>query len=253
VFDMIVLMVIGGVVLALAVLFIGLGKYQSSKSQDIQAAQTYSTSALQQMLSTLPPEGKALEVKGVIECDNPLVSPMTKKLCVAYNFKVERRYEDRDLNGDTRSNSETVHQDNRRANFWVRDETGRVLVLADGANFDLNQTATQFETNPNPSFGLQIDLTRGLVDFQVGSNYNNGFQYTEHALYIGQPVYVLGSLQSYQGQPALANRENKRFLISWRSEEALLQSSMKWKTAFYALGSLLAVVGAGLLGYGVVR
>ena len=249
---MIVLIVIGGVALGLAGLFIGLGKYQSGKSQDIQAAQTYSAGTLPQILDRLPPEGMPLEVKGVIECDNPLVSPMTKKLCVAYDFKVEHRYEERNLNDEIRTNSEIVHHDNRRVNFWVRDETGRVLVLADGANFDLNQTATHFETNNNPSYGFEIDLSRGSVDFQVGSGFN-GYQYTEQALYIGQPVYVLANLQNRQGQPVLTGRNKQRFLVSWRSEEALLQSSTKWKTAFYAMGGVLAVVGAGLLGYGVVR
>jgi hypothetical protein len=249
---MIVLITIGGVALGLAGLFLALGKYQSSKSQDIQAAQTYSASALPQMLGSLPAEGRTLEVKGLIECDNPLVSPMTKKLCVAYDFKVEHRYEDRNMDGETRTNSETAHQDNRRVNFWVRDETGRVLVLTEGASFDLRQTATHFESNPNPSIGFEIDLSRGLVDFQAGSGFN-GYQYTEQALYIGQPVYVLGNLQNRQGQPVLAGRDKQRFLISWRSEEALLQSSTKWRTVFYAMGSVLAVVGAGLLGYGVVR
>lgn len=246
---MIVLVVIGGVALGLAGLFIGLGKYQSGKSQDIQAAQTYSAGNLPQMLDR---EGMALEVKGVIECDNPLVSPMTKKLCVAYDFKVERRYEERNLNDETRTNSEIVHRDNRRVNFWVRDETGRVLVLADGASFDLKQTASQFESKNNPTYGFEIDLSRNQLDFQVNSGFN-AYQYTEQALYIGQPVYVLANLRNQQGQPVLAGRDKQRFLISWRSEEALLQGSVKWKTAFYAMGSILAVVGAGLLGYGVVR
>jgi hypothetical protein len=246
-----VFLIIGAGLVALAVLFVVLGKLQSNKSLDIRAAQTYTAANLQQQLGNGSlSEGRLCEVKGIIECDNPLVAPMTKQPCVAYNHQVERRYEERDSDGSTRTNSETVHHDSRQVNFWVRDETGRVLILPERAQLELIQSASHFESGP--SMGFQIDLSRGVVDFQAGSG-TNGFHYTESVLPLGQQVYVLGSLQNRQGQPVLAARDKQRFLISWRSEEELVQSAAKWTTGFYAVAGLLVAVGLGLMGFGLIR
>jgi hypothetical protein len=249
-------MIVGGVILLIvALICFFIARSQASQLQAMNAADTYTAQLLtdfhKQVTSTLGADALAqpCEVEGVIECDAPLTAPLSGMACVAYTRTITREYEEdvttTDAEGKsqttTERRSETLENEDRRVNFWVRDATGRALVNPEAAELDLVETANRYETAPAPGFGR----TRTL-----------GQRSVEHALALGTKVYVLGCAVDLQGQPAIARgpRDSKaKFLISRRSEHELAQSAASWSRNLYYAAAGSGVLGLVLLVVGLVR
>ena len=246
-------MFVGGILLLIvAVVCYFIARGQSRKLQAMSATDTYTAQMLSelhaQVTGSLGAEALAqpCEVEGVIESDAPLIAPLSQTACVAYTYTVTREYEEDVTSTDsqgkastqTQRSSETLENEDRRVNFWVRDATGRALVVSENVDLDLAETANRFDAAPTPGFSRRRDVGRRSV---------------ERALAVGTKVYVLGCAVDYQGQPAIGRspKDSKaRFMISRRSERELVQSAASWSRNLYyvaagsgAVGLLLIVLG----------
>ncbi len=236
--------IVGVILLVLAVILFFVGRAQMAKSTSMAATET-STAQLvhtihSRVVGSLGSEALAerCEVKGIIECDEPLHSPLSEAPCVAFRYTIRREYEETitetDAEGNrttsTRSGSETVESQDKRARFWVRDDTGRVLVDPAGADLDLQKSGERYESAEEDSSGGRGRQTLG-------------YTHNEHSLKVGSPVYVLGFAVDFQGQPMVARHpggKKEKFLISWRGEQELIQSAEG--------GSRNATIAAGVFG-----
>lgn len=187
------------------------------------------------------------EVTGVIECETPLSAPLSGTPCVAYEYKVIREYEEEETERDEEGNaetkvtrgSETVESNDQHVQFWVKDNTGRVLVDPTDADIDMKRTGERFDEDEDRSWHAQ---RRTL-----------GYRKTEQALAMGSQVYVLGCAVDFQGQPLMKRHpqdKNAKFLISWKTEQELVSAaesgSRNYQIASYVvggLGLLLIVLG----------
>ena len=94
-----------------------------------------------------------VEVKGVIRCEQPLQSELTRAPCVHYQMKVTREYEETHWETDANNNrvrrdrrgSETVAENTRSCTFEVEDSTGRVSVDPTGAKMISERVCDRFE------------------------------------------------------------------------------------------------------------
>lgn len=196
--------------------------------------------------------GTLVEVVGTLRCDAPLTGELSSQACAYVSTTVEREYEvlERDSNGSTRRDkrSETVNSTTHSVPFSVEDESGRVAVTPDGADVDLMNVVDRYEEARS---GASISI--GGFNINLGSGDGTlGYRYRENILPVDQHVYVLGVVQADGsiGKP-IDKRPNQTFTISYRSEEALLQStasSAKWlrysALALFVVGVLVA--GAGI-------
>lgn len=200
--------------------------------------------------------GTLVELKGTLLCDSPLVSEMAEQSCAYYSARIVREYQENDRDDDVGSNrrSETLSQNERFAPFAVEDSTGSVPVNAEGAEMDAKQVVDRFERDTG---GPGISL--GGVDLRLGGGERTiGYRYTESILPLDAPVYVLGAVQQDGsiGPPPKGDKDS-RFLVSYRSEEALgesLGSSARWLTVtaigLFLFGAAFVAVGvAAALGY----
>ena len=221
--------------------------------------------------------GEPVEVKGTLRCAEPLTSEMARQSCAYYRSEIERVYvtQDSDPGPDGQSSTTThrkvVASKTRFAPFSVEDASGVVGVRLEGAEVDAQKVVERFEPHteregPVVSFAgetLQLDGGRNTV----------GYSYTEHILPVDAPVYVLGVAREdgEVGADALPvdepprplllgeggeigylpSRENneRRFIVSYRSEEALegdlgKSASLMGVVAIgaFALGTVLAVI-----------
>jgi len=186
------------------------------------------------------------EVAGTIEADEPLTAPLSNSACVAYTYQVTREYEEdvttTDSNGktttETQQRSETASSDERRARFFVRDATGRVLIDPADAELDLVDSGTRFDS------AQQTTLTRTRT---------LGHRHQEQSLAVGTPVYILGCVVDGQGQPMIARSpkdHQQKFIISRLSEHELATSAANAARYWYygaagavELGLVLLVIG----------
>ncbi len=194
--------------------------------------------------------GALVEVKGTLRCESPLKSEMTEQVCAYYLSQVIREYRERGYDDvrPGRRGSEVIASNERFAPFAVEDEWGAVGVRGEGAEVDALETMNRFEREPGKG-GITLGGTK--IDLGGGAR-TLGYRYAESVLRVDEPVYVLGVLQEdgQIGSPAESERD-KRFLISYRSEEQLERKygkSARW-LGLIALG--LFLFGTIFLGIGV--
>jgi hypothetical protein len=228
---------------------------QAARLQAINAADTFTTKMLQELytrvVSTLGGEALAqpCEVTGVIEADAPLTAPLSKTACVAYTYPSTREYEEEvtptDDQGkrttETHKRSDTESSEDRRARFYVRDETGRVLIDPDQAELDLVDSGTRFD----PTRSAPQTRTRTL-----------GHRHQEQSLKVGTQVYVLGCVVDGQGQPMIAcspKDRSQKFIVSRRGERELANAAASAARNLYYATAGSGVLGIMLLGLGLIR
>ena len=218
--------------------------------------------------------GTSVEVKGTLRCESPLQSEMARETCACYFSRVTREYvrssghSSDDSPGSHHSRqtaSETLSEVVRAVPFFVEDDTGRVEVDPQGSEVDAKEMVDRFEPSASPGF----TLGGAPVSFDEEAN-TLGYRYTESILPVDALVYVLGVVREGGGigagpgpvdapveelplmkggelassLPSSRDKE-RRFVISYRSEEALGQDLAR--TAFW-----MAVAAGGAIALGVI-
>jgi hypothetical protein len=134
------------------------------------------------------------------------------------------------------------------APFAVEDRWGAVGVRGEGAEVDALEVMNRFEKDPGEG-----DITLGGVTINLGGGERTlGYRYVESVLRVDEPVYVLGVVQEdgQIGAPAESERE-KRFLISYRSEEQLEKKYRRNALWLGLIAGSLFLFGAIFLGVGI--
>ena len=187
--------------------------------------------------------GQACEVAGVIECDASLSGPLSGQACVAYSHSLTWEewgkpgmFDKRSGTGDLVYRTGGVEFDDRQApTFWVRDASGRVLVDPINAELDLEPIDARYEV-----------VTSGYGEIERRTRRE------EKGLPLGQPVYVLGYLGERQGQPIIqrhASDRSKKFLISYRNEQALTRVNRLRSAIFYFAAGISGSAGVLLIAW----
>lgn len=195
-----------------------------------------------------------VEVKGTLRCESPLTSEMAGERCAYYASCVIREYMERDRHDDDTGSdrrSEVIAHNEQFAPFSVEDGSGTVAVNAEGAEMDTRQVVDRFERNTG-SEGPSISFGGATLNLGGGER-TLGYRYTESILPVDAPVYVLGTVQhdGRIGAPESGSKEH-RFVISYRSEEALGQSLGK-TVLWLGVGGIGAIVlGVVLLVIGII-
>ena len=205
------------------------------------------------------------EVAGTSRCSDPLVSELTGTPCVYYDMRVVREYQETywDTDGNqnrvqrSRRGSDTVAQNNRSCLFEVEDATGRVTVDPSEAKVVAEKACDRFE--PGEPRGPTLSLGRWRFDLGglavVGGRRTVGYRYQEKIVPVDRRIYVLGEASDRSGHVVIGKPTAKGapFLVSTKSEEALIKSARtaaRWLvvgTAVAALAGAVMVV-LGVLG-----
>ncbi|MDY0061473.1 MAG: E3 ubiquitin ligase family protein [Myxococcota bacterium] len=247
-----------------------------NKAQQIKTAEHRTVAELQEMSKEIAAElgrgsyNEIVEVRGRIECDRPLTSELTKTECVYYRMKVDQEYEETYQQWDesrkqhvmrTRRTTRNMASNNRSVPFDLRDESGAVEVLPDGADIEAEKVLSSFEPEnrllgrggTTISFG---GFSLELGGFRGGGSRILGYRLEEHALPVGRDVYVLAEASDAEGRLTLhkpASKKKSRFIITTKSKEALIQSVQR-SALFFLIGSIASfLIGAGLLIGGIVQ
>ncbi|MEI7769795.1 MAG: E3 ubiquitin ligase family protein [Chloroflexales bacterium] len=239
-------MLIGGVILIIiAVICFFVARSNAGSLAAMNATDTYTAQLLGEVYRKIAGSigasdlAQPCEIAGSIESESPLAGPISGRPCVAYSYTETREYEERvtstDSNGKqvttVERRSEQLKSEDRRVKFYVRDATGRTLVLPEGADLDLEDSGSRFDEVQQPWSGL----TRTL-----------GQRHVEQSIAPGTQVYILGCAVDHQGAPAVARHPtntSQRFLVSRKSERELAGSAAAWARGMYYAAAAAAVIG----------
>lgn len=216
----------------------------------------------QRLLSDLP-TSKAqgvfiglVELAGTAESEAPLTSYLAEKHCVHYTWKVEEHwrrtrtesYTDSKGNRRTRTVTETgwdtVASGGEEQAFYVRDETGEILVRPDGAKIETLRIYAE-----TCSRGEGFYYTKGPDGSVNGSTGTRRF--TEDAIPLHAPLYAVGTARERDDvvAPELVKADGEEFILSCRGEEAVTRGLAMGSWFAWAAG-LVALPAGMFMAYG---
>ncbi|PIN69900.1 hypothetical protein COV93_03625 [Candidatus Woesearchaeota archaeon CG11_big_fil_rev_8_21_14_0_20_43_8] len=214
-----------------------------------------------------------VEIKGNAVADVYLKAPFSQKDCVYYHYVIKeyRRHVTSDSKGRAQVHYswDVVGSGERRMPFYGKDDTGKVLIRPDGAEFNI--PCKQVFLQRNGLFGAIGAVIGALQSFdkkgsgKVDMNalrlepidekkfalrmYGVGDRkYYEYYLTPEEPLYVLGTAENEGQTVAIKKGTNEpTFLISDKSEKELVKS-LKWTMiGMFALGIGLAILAVYIL------
>jgi hypothetical protein len=207
-----------------------------------------------------------VELKGTCACDEPIRGELSDTEAAIVETKVERvverREERRDAQGNVRTewrkSNETVSSNRRESTFYIEDETGRLKVKPKPKAIELVKVVDRFEAANTIEQMHGNNLTLSLGGFRLsiagergGSQSRTlGYKFVERILPVGKRLYAIGELADTEDEGLVLRAPTdddakKPFLISFKTEEELVQGSKK-------SSSILKYVGIGVAALGVV-
>lgn len=192
-----------------------------------------------------------VEVKGDAEAERPLVSHLAERPCVYYSWSVEEHwsrtvtetYTDTDGKTKTRTRHEsgwtTVAGGGERTAFYLKDDLGVIRVQPEGATIE---PVTIF----HETCGRGDPLYYAKGPDHAISNSDHRRQFTETAIPLHTPLYVMGQARERQDVVAAeiaAGRDCPIFLISCRTENQISRGLAAGYWVWAIVGLALAVGG----------
>jgi hypothetical protein len=192
-----------------------------------------------------------VELKGTVQCEQPLESFLAASSCVYYSFNIEESWsrtvevEVSDGKGGTRTETRhesgwtTVDSRTEMTPFYLVDDTGSLLVQPEGARIEaLN--VFQHSCTPLDPLYYGKGPAMGIVD----SDHLRRF--TEMAIPLAAPLFLVGQARERKDiiAPEIAADPNaSEYLISVRSQEQV-SGGLGWQIWLYVLlGVVIAPAG----------
>ncbi len=203
-----------------------------------------------------------IEIRGNVHCEKPIQSEFAKEDVVYYKSvvtrEIEKRVQRRDSNGNVRydnvRSTEKVSENERKANFFVKDSTGEVMVDPEGAEMHTMKIFSEYEQGENPS-GTWFNF--GGISFGSLGNGSRvlGYKYEEYAIPMNSHLYVLGEANDRAGKLRISKSNDKKqhFIVSTKTEDELKSNLQSNINIFKWSAIALWVIGAGLAVFGITK
>jgi hypothetical protein len=257
--------VLGVVLLVGGVALLVWAAQQASRAGEMASAETVTAARLTELCqeARAKDHGRAfrqrVELKGVLNADEPLTARQSGKVCGAYVSTVKCRYEEisqrRNERGITERHTsleeEVVSEHREEARCHVVDGTGRIEVDLAGAEMDMTVVVDEFKRDEQ-SVATSLASTAG--DLITGDHHRRkrlGYQHSESILPLGRAVYVLGEACDEGGRLRVCKGGPGRFLVSLKSEEDLTDQARSNFELARGFGVLFVLGGLVLLALGV--
>lgn len=140
---------------------------------------------------------------GQVMTDQPLISDQKQEPCVYFVSTVTREYEEKDEAGEVKRASEQISRNRQFTKFWLKDDTGRVLVNPEGAAIETVEILDEF----------RAERSRDTL----------GYRHVESVLPVGQTVLVVGAVSDLTGEVIIGKpvQADHQYIISLKDEEML--------------------------------
>ena len=194
-----------------------------------------------------------VEVYGdaIPENNGLFITPFSNRQCLYYNYKIQER-----RGSGKRAHWVTIRQETKINNFYIQDETGKVLLNPAGATVDVPFSFTYSSGLLNdPPAEVKNFLKNENLSFEGFLGINKTMKFEEKAIFPNQKLYVLGeaadnpnvaegtSKQNVEDILIQKGKNEKFFYISTKSEKEIL-ASMSIKSYLMIGGGILLVVGS---------
>ncbi len=192
-----------------------------------------------------------VELKGTAECEKPLRSYLADRECVQFKWSIEEHWTRvvtetyTDVDGKTRrrkrtiTGSDSVGSGTEQTPFYLKDDTGHVLVRPEGAT-------VEGESVLSVTCGTEDPLYYGKGPSHAVADSDFVRTFNETAVPLHQRLYVMGRAQERKDVVAAEIAQDERatmFLISVREEEAI-SGGLAWAYWLWVLFGLALALGS---------
>jgi hypothetical protein len=193
-----------------------------------------------------------VELKGTAESEMPLSSNLAGIQCVQYSWQVDEHWSrvvtqtHTDSKGNTHTTTRTesgwtkVAGGSQSIPFYLKDDTGIIRILSEGANITslkvFNKTCS-----PDNELYYRKGPARGIP------NSTHKRRFSETALPLHTTLYIMGQAREREDivAPEIAfNNKAPMFVISTRTEKQLSNRYALWYWVWIILGLLAGVGGS---------
>ena len=138
---------------------------------------------------------------------DPVISPLTHRPCVWFQYRVEERMATR------RSGWVTVDEGTSDAIFALDDNTGRVVVDPQGAQVSAVARTVWYGNDAGTPPALR-------TPWWAGGSIGNRYRYSERILFDGQPLSAVGLFQTRRAgdDPLSLDAEMAQRLHAWKQD-----------------------------------
>ena len=196
------------------------------------------------------------ELKGTAESDKPLTSYLAGMPCVLYTGKIEEHWSRTVTSIGAKGVPTTRHEsgwtvvakDQQKAPFYLKDDTGVIRIIPDGAEIQDKQIF-----NKTCRFSDPLYFAKGPLKEIADSDHERRF--TETAIPLHANLYIMGQARQREDIVAAEIAKDKNcpmFLVSTRTEKQISSGLGFWFWGWLVIG-LLAIVGGVWLGNIVFR
>ena len=186
------------------------------------------------------------EVKGSVMSDAPLQTYLTEKPSVWYEWSISEhwkkteRYRDKDGNQKTRTKSgwRKVDSGGSFQSFFLKDDTGELLIEPEGAKVDAPSTMSS-SCSPTDPFYYEKGPDRAIA------NSTHRRRFSERSLTPNDELYILGpaKLRQEVAKPMIAqSKEAKYYFISTKAETQIIRSKNVWAFIIIIFSFVAALV-----------
>ncbi|HIH11879.1 TPA: hypothetical protein HA241_06835 [Candidatus Woesearchaeota archaeon] len=193
-----------------------------------------------------------VEIHGdVVPFKELLTGPFSKKECVYYYYTIEEY-----RRSGKNSKWITIKHGEQSTPFFLKDNTGSVLINPTGAKIDAPLT-TQYESGlmRDPPAAIRNFLTQQNLNFESFFGINKKMRFTEYSIPPATELYILGTagdnphmeettaLKGVEDVMIQHGNNDKTYFISTKNEHQLL-SSLRWKTIGGIGGGFILSIGS---------
>ena len=194
------------------------------------------------------------ELKGTAESEHPFIGYLSGVKCVSYNWRVEEEWRrtvtqtHTDSKGHVTTSTRTesgwkqVADGGEKGPFYLKDDSGLIQVVPDGANVTDNSV---FSRTVTPADALYY--SQGPQMTIANSTHHRRF--SERALPLHAVLYVLGQARERQDTVAAEIAQDKKsqmFIISTKTEKQISRGYAGWFWMWTIFGLLISV-GMGIV------
>ncbi len=192
------------------------------------------------------------ELKGTAESETPLTSYLAGTPCVQYTWQVDEHWSKTvttihtDSKGHIQTSTHTesgwtkVAGDSQSIPFYLKDDTGIIQVVPEGAKIHNTKTFDETVSRDNPLY-----FEKAPQHEIANSTHKRRFH--ETALPLHTMLYVVGQAHERQDVVAaeIAHGKNAAmFLISTKTEKQVSAGYGRWFWVLFVLGLVFAIGGA---------
>lgn len=167
-----------------------------------------------------------LEGAGRLMKGTPIISPLSKKQCLWYSYKIEKKVREhdighRDSHAHTKTNWETIDSGLSDNLFLLADETGICVVDPEGATITPSSSNTWYgDREFQGTDALNADVFFSMSRISGSQNY----RYTEKLIDVGEDLYVLGRFKTIGGRREKLDKsgEVRDLLANWKKRPNML-------------------------------